>query len=141
MIARKKSWDPKKYGGFDSPIIAYSVLVVAKIAKGKTQKLKTIKELVGIKIMEQDEFEKDPIAFLEKKGYQDIQTSSIIKLPKYSLFELENGRKRLLASAKELQKGNELVPYLINMLNSYILHLTIQNLLEKRKIERKEKLC
>ncbi|RLV44474.1 type II CRISPR RNA-guided endonuclease Cas9 [Streptococcus iniae] len=108
LIARKKSWDPKKYGGFDSPIIAYSVLVVAKIAKGKTQKLKTIKELVGIKIMEQDEFEKDPIAFLEKKGYQDIQTSSIIKLPKYSLFELENGRKRLLASAKELQKGNEL---------------------------------
>lgn len=51
---------------------------------------------------------KNPIAFLEKKGYQDIQERLIIKLPKFSLFELENGRKRLLASAKELQKGNEL---------------------------------
>lgn len=108
LIARKNNWDPKKYGGFDSPIIAYSVLVVAKVAKGKSQKLKLVKELVGITIMEQKAFEKNPIAFLEKKGYQDIQERLIIKLPKFSLFELENGRKRLLASAKELQKGNEL---------------------------------
>lgn len=108
LIPRKNNWDPKKYGGFGSPIIAYSVLVVAKVTKGKSQKTKSVKELVGITIMEQNEFEKDRITFLEKKGYQDIQESLIIKLPKFSLFELENGRKRLLASAKELQKGNEL---------------------------------
>ncbi|VTS28147.1 CRISPR-associated protein Cas9/Csn1, subtype II/NMEMI [Streptococcus pseudoporcinus] len=108
LIERKKGWDPKKYGGFDSPNTAYSIFVVAKVAKGKAQKLKTVKEIVGITIMEQAEYEKDNIAFLEKKGYHDIQEKLLIKLPKYSLFELENGRRRLLASANEFQKGNEL---------------------------------
>ncbi|RRA66739.1 type II CRISPR RNA-guided endonuclease Cas9 [Streptococcus agalactiae] len=100
--------DPKKYGGFDSPIVAYSVLVVADIKKGKAQKLKTVTELLGITIMERSRFEKNPSAFLESKGYLNIRTDKLIILPKYSLFELENGRRRLLASAGELQKGNEL---------------------------------
>ncbi|WP_156010052.1 type II CRISPR RNA-guided endonuclease Cas9 [Streptococcus ruminantium] len=109
LIRRKNNWDPKKYGGFDSPTVAYSVLVIADVAKGKTQKLKTVKELVGITIMERSAFEKDPIVFLESKGYQNIQEKNIIKLPKYSLFELEGGRRRLLASAIELQKGNQII--------------------------------
>lgn len=99
----------QKYGGFDSPTVAYSVLVVADVAKGKTQKLKRVKELIGITIMERTAFEKNPIAFLEKKGYKNILEKSILKLPKYSLFELEGGRRRLLASAIELQKGNQII--------------------------------
>lgn len=112
LIARKTKHiflDPKKYGGFDSPTIAYSVFVVADIEKGKAKKLKTVKELVGITIMERLDFEQNPIAFLEKKGYHNIQADTILKLPKFSLFEFENGRRRLLASAKELQKGNQMV--------------------------------
>lgn len=123
LIPRKTKkfyWDTKKYGGFDSPIVAYSILVVAYIEKGKTKKLKRVKELVGITIMERAAFEKNSIAFLERKGYRNVQEENIIKLPKYSLFELENGRKRLLASAKELQKGNEIV--LPNHLRTLLYH-------------------
>lgn len=123
LIPRKTKkfyWDTKKYGGFDSPTVAYSILVVADIEKGKTKKLKRVKELVGITIMERAAFEKNSIAFLERKGYRNVQEENIIKLPKYSLFELENGRKRLLASAKELQKGNEIV--LPNHLRTLLYH-------------------
>ncbi|MTB64213.1 type II CRISPR RNA-guided endonuclease Cas9 [Streptococcus sp. zg-86] len=112
LIARKTKQtflDPKKYGGFKEPTVAYSVLVVADVEKGRTKKLKTVKELVGITIMERSAFEKNPVAFLEKRGYHNIQADTIVKLPKYSLFELENGRRRLLASATELQKGNQMV--------------------------------
>ncbi|MDY4001953.1 MAG: type II CRISPR RNA-guided endonuclease Cas9 [Streptococcus orisratti] len=123
LIPRKTKkfyWDTKKYGGFDSPTVAYSILVVADIEKGKTKKLKRVKELVGVTIMERAAFEKNSIAFLERKGYRNVQEENIIKLPKYSLFELENGRKRLLASAKELQKGNEIV--LPNHLRTLLYH-------------------
>ena len=112
LIPRKTKdvlWDTTKYGGFDSPVIAYSILLIADIEKGKAKKLKTIKTLVGITIMEKAAFEKNPIAFLENKGYHNVRKENILCLPKYSLFELENGRRRLLASAKELQKGNEIV--------------------------------
>ncbi|WP_283278932.1 type II CRISPR RNA-guided endonuclease Cas9, partial [Streptococcus dysgalactiae] len=83
LIPRKKGWDPKKYGGFDSPTVAYSVLVVAKVEKGKSKKLKSVKELVGITIMERSSFEKDPVDFLEAKGYKEVRKDLIIKLPKY----------------------------------------------------------
>ena len=112
LIPRKTKnvlWDTTKYGGFDSPVIAYSILLIADIEKGKAKKLKTVKTLVGITIMEKDAFEKNPIAFLENKGYHNVRKENILCLPKYSLFELENGRRRMLASAKELQKGNEIV--------------------------------
>ncbi|KJQ63371.1 CRISPR-associated endonuclease Cas9/Csn1 [Streptococcus gordonii] len=101
--------DTTKYGGFDSPVIAYSILLIADIEKGKAKKLKTVKTLVGITIMEKAAFEENPITFLENKGYHNVRKENILCLPKYSLFELENGRRRLLASAKELQKGNEIV--------------------------------
>lgn len=121
LIPRKTKevyWDTKKYGGFDSPTVAYSVLVVADVEKGKNKKLKTVKELVGVSIMERPAFEKNPVSFLEKKGYQNVQEDKLIKLPKYSLFEFEGGRRRLLASAIELQKGNEVVlpQYMVNLL-------------------------
>ena len=112
LIPRKTKdilWETTKYGGFDSPVIAYSILLIADIEKGKAKKLKTVKTLVGITIMEKAAFEKNPIAFLENKGYHNVRKENILCLPKYSLFELENGRRRLLASAKELQKGNEIV--------------------------------
>lgn len=112
LIPRKTKdilWDTTKYGGFDSPVIAYSILLIADIEKGKAKKLKTVKTLVGITIMEKVAFEKNPITFLENKGYHNVRKENILCLPKYSLFELGNGRRRLLASAKELQKGNEIV--------------------------------
>ena len=112
LIPRKTKdilWDTTKYGGFDSPVIAYSILLIADIEKGKAKRLKTVKTLVGITIMEKATFEENPIAFLENKGYHNVRKENILCLPKYSLFELENGRRRLLASAKELQKGNEIV--------------------------------
>ena len=112
LIPRKTKdilWDTTKYGGFDSPVIAYSILLIADIEKGKAKKLKTVKTLVGITIMEKATFEKNPVTFLENKGYHNVRKENILCLPKYSLFELENGRRRLLASAKELQKGNEIV--------------------------------
>lgn len=112
LIPRKTKdilWDTTKYGGFDSPVIAYSILLIADIEKGKAKRLKTVKTLVGITIMEKADFEKNPITFLENKGYHNVRKENILCLPKYSLFELENGRRRLLASAKELQKGNEIV--------------------------------
>ena len=121
LIPRKTKkifWDTTKYGGFDSPVIAYSILLIADIEKGKGKKLKTVKTLVGITIMEKATFEKNPITFLENKGYHKVRKENILFLPKYSLFELENGRRRMLASAKELQKGNEMVlpSYLISLL-------------------------
>lgn len=112
LIPRKTKdilWDTTKYGGFDSPVIAYSILLIADIEKGKAKKLKTVKTLVGITIMEKAAFEDNPITFLENKGYHNVRRENILCLPKYSLFELENGRRRMLASAKELQKGNEIV--------------------------------
>ncbi|MGS4844612.1 type II CRISPR RNA-guided endonuclease Cas9 [Streptococcus sp. W151] len=121
LIPRKTKdmlWDTTKYGGFDSPVIAYSILLIADIEKGKAKKLKTVKTLVGITIMEKATFEKNPVTFLENKGYHNVRKENILFLPKYSLFELENGRRRMLASAKELQKGNEMVlpSYLISLL-------------------------
>ena len=106
---KKLQWETQKYGGFDSPTVAYSVFVVADVEKGKIRKLKTVKELVGISIMERSSFEENPVLFLEKKGYHNVQEDKLIKLPKYSLFEFEGGRRRLLVSATELQKGNEVM--------------------------------
>lgn len=103
LIERKTGWDPKKYGGFIEPTIAYSVVI--SYEKGKKKKI--TKAIVGITIMEQKEFEKSPILFLENKGYTNPNIK--MKLPKYTLYELENGRRRMLSSASEAQKGNQMV--------------------------------
>lgn len=131
---KKMIWDTKKYGGFDSPIVAYSVLVMAEREKGKSKKLKPVKELVGITIMEKESFENNTIDFLERRGFRNIQDENIIQLPKFSLFELENGRRRLLASAKELQKGNEFI--LPNKLVKLLYHAkNIHDTLEPEHLE------
>lgn len=131
---KKMFWDTKKYGGFDSPIVAYSVLVMAEREKGKSKKLKPVKELIGITIMEKESFEKNTVDFLERRGLRNIQVENIIQLPKFSLFELENGRRRLLASAKELQKGNEFI--LPDKLVKLLYHAkNIHNTLEPEHLE------
>ena len=112
LIPIKSGLSPEKYGGYARPTIAYSVLVIADIEKGKIKKLKRIKEMVGITIQDKKKFEANPIAHLEECGYKNINPNLIIKLPKYSLFEFNGGQRRLLASSIELQKGNELIlPY------------------------------
>ncbi len=112
LIPIKSGLSPEKYGGYARPTIAYSVLVLADIEKGKAEKLKRIKEIVGITIQDKKKFESNPIAYLEECGYKNINSDLIIKLPKYSLFEFNDGQRRLLASSIELQKGNELIlPY------------------------------
>lgn len=70
-------------------------------------------EFQGISILDRITFEKDKRAFLLGKGYKDIK--KIIELPKYSLFELKDGSRRMLASILstnnkrgEIHKGNEL---------------------------------
>lgn len=112
LIPIKSSLSPEKYGGYARPTIAYSVLVIADFEKGKTKKLKRIKEMIGITVQDKKIFESNPIAYLEECGYKNINPNLIIKLPKYSLFEFNAGQRRLLASSIELQKGNELIlPY------------------------------
>ncbi|GEN56193.1 CRISPR-associated endonuclease Cas9 [Halolactibacillus alkaliphilus] len=103
LIPRKKDWDPKKYGGFDSPNVAYSIIFTHE--KGKQKKV--MKDIIGITIMDQQLFEADQIKYLENKGYSNPKIN--FKLAKYTVFELENNRRRLLASANEAQKGNQMV--------------------------------
>ena len=112
LIPIKSGLSPEKYGGYARPTIAYSVLVIADIEKGKNKKFKKIKEMVGITVQDKKTFESNPIDYLKECGYKNIKHNLIIKLPKYSLFEFNDGQRRLLASSIELQKGNELVlPY------------------------------
>lgn len=49
----------------------------------------------------------DPTAYLASRGYTNVTNSFI--LPKYSLLEDPEGRRRYLASFKEFQKANELI--------------------------------
>ncbi|EAF6528071.1 type II CRISPR RNA-guided endonuclease Cas9 [Listeria monocytogenes] len=115
LIPRKENWDPMKYGGLDSPNMAYAVII--EHAKGK-KKIVIEKKLIQINIMERKMFEKDEEAFLEEKGYRHPKV--LTKLPKYTLYECEKGRRRMLASANEAQKGNQLV--LSNHLVSLLYH-------------------
>ena len=103
LIQRKNGWDVSKYGGFGSPMVAYSVAFIYE--KGKARK--KAKAIEGITIMEQSLFEQDPIGFLSNKGYSNV--TKFIKLPKYTLYELENGRRRMVASNQESHNGKSLV--------------------------------
>lgn len=103
LIQRKAGWDVSKYGGFGSPVVAYAVAFIYE--KGKARK--KAKAIEGITIMEQSLFEQDPIGFLSNKGYSNV--TKFIKLSKYTLYELENGRRRMVASHKEAQKANSFI--------------------------------
>lgn len=109
----KRNLDPKKYGGYAGISNSYAVLVKAIIEKGVKKKETMVLEFQGISILDRITFEKDKRAFLLGKGYKDIK--KIIELPKYSLFELKDGSRRMLASILstnnkrgEIHKGNEL---------------------------------
>ena len=103
LIQRKAGWDVSKYGGFGSPVVAYAVAFIYE--KGKARK--KAKAIEGITIMKQSLFEQDPIGFLSNKGYSNV--TKFIKLSKYTLYELENGRRRMVASHKEAQKANSFI--------------------------------
>src|SRR5699024_7696013 len=94
---------PDKYGGFGSPVVAYTIIF--SYIKGKKAQRK--KYLLGIKIQEKEAFEADEIQFLISKGFKE--PTVLVKLPKYTLCEFENGRRRLVASNKELHKGNQMI--------------------------------
>ncbi|EGL46580.1 type II CRISPR RNA-guided endonuclease Cas9 [Streptococcus anginosus] len=113
LVGIKRNLDPKKYGGYAGISNSYAVLVKAIIEKGVKKKETMVLEFQGISILDRITFEKDKRAFLLGKGYKDIK--KIIELPKYSLFELKDGSRRMLASILstnnkrgEIHKGNEL---------------------------------
>ena len=116
----KEGWSVEKYGGLSSETSAFAVPI--SYEKGKTKK-KRVNELISVTIREKSAFEKDSQAFVESKlnPVSITETGEIIKkntaenikilsqpLKKYQLFEFEDGRKRLLASPKEAQKGNQI---------------------------------
>lgn len=103
LIPRKNGWDPKKYGGFDSPVVSYSVAFTYE--KGKTKK--RVQKLLGITIMQRNCFEKNSELFLEKAGFPNPIILQI--LPKYALYELSDGRRRFISGGSEAQKANQLV--------------------------------
>lgn len=105
LIPRKKGWDTKKYGGFMGENDAYCVLFKVKDSKKKKG---VKKKLLGVSIMNCQRFEDNPTMFLEELGYVNVPKDSILILPKYTLFEIEGGKRRRLASDQELQKANEL---------------------------------
>ncbi|QTJ39557.1 type II CRISPR RNA-guided endonuclease Cas9 [Dolosigranulum pigrum] len=112
LIPIKKGMDPQKYGGTNN--ISESYAVAIKQIVGKKKKIKS--ELVSIPIVDREKYEQNPINYLEKNGYNE---SVIIgEVFKYQLFELEDGTKRMIATAKEFQKANQLIlpNYLVRLL-------------------------
>ena len=84
------------------PKVAYSVAIQYEDAKGKTKN-----EFIGINLTERQLFESNPKEYFKVLGIENIKGA--IKLPKYTLIELSDGRRRMTSSEKELQKGNQLV--------------------------------
>lgn len=114
LVPIKANLNPKNYGGYAGISNSYAVLVDAIIEKGSKKKLTRIQEFQGISIIDREKYEKNKVEFLKGLGYKEIY--SIITLPKYSLFELADGSRRMLASILstnnkrgEIHKGNELV--------------------------------
>ena len=84
------------------PKVAYAVAIQYEDAKGKTKN-----EFIGINLTERQLFESNPKEYFKVLGIENIKGA--IKLPKYTLIELSDGRRRMTSSEKELQKGNQLV--------------------------------
>ena len=113
LVPAKKDLDAKRYGGYAGVSNSYAILVNGTIEKGKKKISTEVTEFQGISILARGDFEKDSKQYLLNLGYQNLK--SIMKLPKYSLFELENGSKRMLASILstnnkrgEIHKGNDM---------------------------------
>ena len=106
LLPRKNGWDTNKYGGVKGENDAYSVLFEYE-EQNKEKEIK--KKILGVSIMNQKQFEDNPKMFLEELGYLNVKKDDVRILPKYTLFEIEDGKRRRLASDTELQKANELV--------------------------------
>lgn len=104
LIPKKTNLNPIKYGGFEGSNMAYAIIIEHEKRK---KKVTIEKKLIQINIMERKAFEKDEKVFLEGKGYH--QPKVLTKLPKYALYECENGRRRMLGSANEVHKGNQML--------------------------------
>ena len=98
LIPFKQGLDTSKYGGYQKPTTAYPILL---LTHGK--------QLIPITVMDKKIFEKDPVLYLEKRGYKQVEKNSFVKLPKYSIVDIGDGIKRLWASSKEVHKGNQLI--------------------------------
>ncbi|MCD2254177.1 type II CRISPR RNA-guided endonuclease Cas9 [Listeria marthii] len=104
LIPKKTNLNPIKYGGFEGSNMAYAIIIEHEKQK---KKVTIEKKLIQINIMERKAFEKDEKVFLEGKGYHHPKV--LTKLPKYALYECEQGRRRMLSGANEAQKGNQQV--------------------------------
>lgn len=104
--------DPDKYGGWDTPEMAYGVLVLYEHLKGKKEKLTKEIDYKPVIKMDKERYEKSPQAFLAsqltKEGKKDVKVIRVLKLPKYSLLEIGQ-KRRFVSGMKELQKANEIV--------------------------------
>lgn len=103
LIPVKEGMDPQKYGGLSQVSEAFAVVITHE--KGKKKQLKS--DLISIPIVDQKGYEQHPTAYLEEAGYNN--PTVLHELFKYQLFELEDGSRRMIASAKEFQKGNQMV--------------------------------
>ena len=113
LVGAKEYLDPKKYGGYAGISNSFAILVKGTIEKGAKKKITNVLEFQGISILDRIYYRKDKLNFLLEKGYKDIEL--IIELPKYSLFELSDGSRRMLASILstnnkrgEIHKGNQI---------------------------------
>lgn len=119
LIPIKDHLEVTKYGGYGSPYIAYSIIFTHEKAK----KAKVANEILGINIMDRAVFETDREKYLKDRGY--INPIFKYKVPLNTLFEFEDGKRRILTGASELQKGNQFIlpKYLVNLIyycNKYV---------------------
>lgn len=98
-IPFKKNWDSAKYGGFKSPKTAYAIPVNCNDKKI----LEPVYIVNRSKVEKAGQFNRD-------KFKQLNPMLEIIGQPihKYQYFELADGTKRYIASAKEVGKGNQI---------------------------------
>lgn len=119
LIPIKDHLDVTKYGGYGSPYIAYSIIFTHE----KGGNAKVVNEILGINIMDRTVFEKDREKYLKDRGY--VNPIFKYKVPLNTLFEFEDGKRRLLTGASELQKGNQFIlpKHLVNLVyycNKYV---------------------
>ncbi|GKQ42139.1 CRISPR-associated endonuclease Cas9 [Companilactobacillus sp. RD055328] len=123
LIPRKNNLDTAKYGGYNSPLIAYSV-VVKHVVKNKIKK-----SLIGISVPNVERFESDKSKFISDLGYNDFEI--VTTLPKFKLYESKEGYRRLVSSDNEAQKGNQM--YLEPSLNNLLYHAKLYDEIDHKE--------
>ncbi|MCU0082567.1 type II CRISPR RNA-guided endonuclease Cas9 [Streptococcus danieliae] len=94
----------EKYGGKKSLNPTYAIAFYGQ--KGRSKKSEW--HFLSVNIMDEPIFKANPAQYLLDQGYRLV--GEMYRLPKYSLFENENGVRRYLISANELQKGKQFIP-------------------------------